>query len=257
MVGRDASATIASGLARKARTPAPPRRPVQAPKVRTTPRTSTPEEDRRRLLILVAIAASGLIALGAVVAFLAFGTSDDGGAGGSESFAQEMSDAGYTYKTYPALKNNSNHTDVPSVDTKVKWNSNPPTSGPHYGQWAVWNFYDSPVPLTMSTHNLEHGGIVIHYGPQVPDSEVSKLRDFYNDDPNAMLVAPLQTAGNKIIASAWYFDENKGRDNSDYLGEGEQITGTKVDEDGLAAFRDEFRYKGRERIPAENLQPGM
>jgi hypothetical protein len=225
--------------------------------VRTTPRSSTPEEDRKRLLILVLIAASGLVALGAVVLFLAFGTSGGGGDGDSESFAQKMRDAGYTLKTYPGLRNNPSHTDVPSVDTKVKWNSNPPTSGPHYGQWAVWNFYDSPVPLTMSTHNLEHGGIVIHYGPKVPKSDVQKLRDVYNDDPNAMLVAPLPTAGNKVIASAWYYDEAKGRDNDAYYGEGEQITGTKVDEDGLKAFRDEFRYKGRERIPAENLQPGM
>jgi hypothetical protein len=223
--------------------------------VRTTPRASTPEEDRKRLLILVAIAAAGLLALGAVVAFLAFGTGG-GGAGDSESFAQKMSAAGYTYKTYPGLRNNSNHTDVASPDSKVKWNSNPPTSGPHYGQWAVWNFYDSPVPLTMSTHNLEHGGIVIHYGPQLPQSEVSKLREFYNEDPNAMLVAPLPTAGNKVIASAWYYDESKQSDRS-YFGEGEQITATKVDEDALKAFRDEFRYKGRERIPAENLQPGM
>ena len=258
MASRDATATLACGLARKARTPAPPRRPVQAPKVRTTPRSSTPEEDRKRLLILVAIAASGLIALAAVVAFLVLGTSDGGGGNGADgSFAAEMRDAGYTYKTYPGMKNNSSHTDVPSVDTKVNWNSNPPTSGPHYGQWAVWNFYDSPVPLTMSTHNLEHGGIVIHYGPQLPESELSKLRSFYNDDPNAMLVVPLPSAGNKVIASAWFYDEGKGQDDENYLGVGEQITGTKVDEDALKAFRDEFRYKGRERIPAENLQPGM
>ena len=122
-----------------------------------------------------------------------------------------------TLKTYPGLANNGNHTDVASVDTKVKWNSNPPTSGPHYGQWAVWNFYDSPVPLTMSTHNLEHGGIVIHYGPRIPQSD-RKLTNFYErsqrDDRGA-----LPSAGNKVIASAWFFDEAKGRDDSNYKGE--------------------------------------
>jgi uncharacterized protein DUF3105 len=255
MVRPDATATIACGLARKARTPAPPRRQVQAPKVRTTPKVSTPEEDRKRLMILVLIAASGLLALGIVVAFIAFGTGGDGGAG-SASFAQQMRDAGYTYKSYPAMKNASNHSDVKSIDQKVKWNSNPPTSGPHYGQWAVWNFYDSSVPLTMSTHNLEHGGIVVHYGPRLPQSELEKLREFYNEDPNAMLVAPLQSAGAQVIASAWYYDLNKGENNENYRGEGKQIKGTKVDADALAAFRDEFRYKGRERFPAENLQPG-
>jgi hypothetical protein len=108
----------------------------------------------------------------------------------------------------------------------------------------------------MSTHNLEHGGIVIHYGPDVPRAEVEKLRQFYTDDPNAMLVVPLQSAGNKIILSAWYYDESRSEE-SDYFGEGKQATGTKVDVDAFAAFRDAFRYKGRERIPAENLQPGM
>jgi hypothetical protein len=223
--------------------------------VRTTPRTSTPEEDRKRLLILVLIAASGLVALAIVVGFLAFGT-DSGSGGGSTSFAQQMRDAGYTYKSYPGMRNVSDHSDVKSVDAKVEWNSNPPTSGPHFGQWALWGAYDRPVPLTMSTHNLEHGGIVLHYGPQVPEAEVEKLRQFYRDDPNAMLLSPLPSAGNTIIASAWYYDEGRA-DDDDYFGEGKQITGTKVDEDALAEFRDEFRYKGRERIPAENLHPGM
>ena len=248
----------ASAVAKKARTPTPPKRPVQAPKVRTTPKSSTPDEDRKRLLILVLIAASGLVALAIVVGFLAFGTGggDGGSGGGGDSFAQTMRDAGYTYRSYPGMRNNSSHQDVPTPDSKVNWNSNPPTSGPHYQQWAVWNFYESPVPLQMSTHNLEHGGIVIHYGPQLPDAEVQKLREFYNSDPNAIVVIPLASAGNKVIASAWYYDESRANED-DYFGEGKQITGTKVDEDALAAFRDEFRYKGRERIPAENLQPGM
>jgi hypothetical protein len=247
---------VPPAVAKKARTPTPPKRPVQAPKVRTTPKSSTPEEDRKRLLILVLIAASGLVALAIVVAFLAFGTGGDDGGGSSDSFAQTMRDAGYTYRSYPGMRNNGNHSDVPTPESKVNWNSNPPTSGPHYQQWAVWNFYESPVPLTMSTHNLEHGGIVIHYGPQLPDAEVQKLREFYNSDPNAIVVIPLASAGNKVIASAWYYDESRANED-DYFGEGKQITGTQVDEDALAAFRDEFRYKGRERIPAENLQPGM
>ena len=167
-----------------------------------------------------------------------------------------MRDAGCTFNTYPGLKNASDHSDVPTPTTKVKWNSNPPTSGPHYGQWALWGAYDRPVPLQMSTHNLEHGGIVIHYGPDVPAAEVEKLREFYRDDPNAMLLAPLPTMGDKIVLSAWYFDESRASDKS-YYGEGQQAKCTAVDTAAFKSFRDKFRYKGRERIPAENLQPGM
>lgn len=226
--------------------------------MRTAPKTSTPEEDRRRLLILVVIAASGLLALGAVVAFLAFGTGSSSGSSDNNptGIAQTMRDAGCTFNTYPGLKNNSTHADVPTPDTKVKWNSNPPTSGPHYGQWALWGAYDRPVPLTMSTHNLEHGGIVMHYGPKVPAAEVDKLRAFYREDPNAMLLAPLPTMGDKIVLSAWYFDESKANQNN-YYGEGQQAKCTTVDTAAFESFRDTFRYKGRERIPAENLQPGM
>jgi hypothetical protein len=202
--------------------------------------------------MLILLAASGVLGLVAVIALLAL----TGGGGGDAGVPQTMRDAGYTFKTYPGMRNNSSHTDVPTIEKKVKWNSNPPTSGPHYGQWATWNFYDQPVPLTMSTHNLEHGGIVIHYGPQVPAAEVEKLREFYGDDPNAMLVAPLKSAGDKIILSAWYVDDSKA-DDENYRGEGKQARGTKVDPEAFATFRDAYRYKGRERIPAENLQPGM
>lgn len=226
--------------------------------MRTGPKTSTPEEDRKRLLVLVAIAASGLLALGAVVAFLALGTgSSDGSDGNSPTaIAQTMRDAGCTFNTYPGLPNKSDHSDVPTPTTKVEWNSNPPTSGPHYGQWALWGAYDRPVPLTMSTHNLEHGGIVMHFGPDVPAAEVEKLREFYRSDPNAMLLAPLPTMGDKIVLSAWYFDESKAGDKG-YYGEGQQAKCTTVNTAAFESFRDTFRYKGRERLPAENLQPGM
>ena len=65
---------------------------------------------------------------------------------------------------------------MPTLETKPKWNSSPPTSGPHYGQTAVWGSYDEEVPLVQTVHNLEHGGVVIHYGPDVPEAEVAALQ---------------------------------------------------------------------------------
>ena len=206
--------------------------------------------------MLILLAASGLVALGAVLAFFAFagGSSGGGDGGGATAIERTMRGAGCTFRTYPGLP----RTHLSTVDAKPnpKWNSSPPSSGPHYQQPAIWGAYDRPIALTLSTHNLEHGGIVVHYGPRVPAAEQEKLRDFYADDPNGIVLAPLASAGDEIILSAWFSDESRAEDEK-YQGEGKQARCTTVDEDAFAAFRDAFRYKGPERIPAENLQPGM
>src|SRR5919109_541377 len=63
----EAAATIAADLARKARTPTPPRR-VQAPKQRT----AQPSEGRRRRLFLIAGVAAviAVVAIGAVLVWI-------------------------------------------------------------------------------------------------------------------------------------------------------------------------------------------
>ncbi len=43
------------------------------------------------------------------------------------------------------------------------YNSNPPTSGPHYEQPAEWGVYQTELPDEQLIHNLEHGGIWISY----------------------------------------------------------------------------------------------
>ena len=43
------------------------------------------------------------------------------------------------------------------------YNSDPPTSGPHYAQPAQAGFYDEALPDEQLVHNLEHGYIVIWY----------------------------------------------------------------------------------------------
>lgn len=43
------------------------------------------------------------------------------------------------------------------------YNSNPPTSGPHYEQTEAWGISDKPLAVERLVHNLEHGGIVIYY----------------------------------------------------------------------------------------------
>lgn len=45
----------------------------------------------------------------------------------------------------------------------VEYNSNPPTSGPHYEQWEKPGIYNRPLQDEKLVHSLEHGYIVISY----------------------------------------------------------------------------------------------
>jgi hypothetical protein len=49
------------------------------------------------------------------------------------------------------------------IGTAVEYNSNPPTSGPHYAQWEKPGIYSKVLQDGNLVHSLEHGYIVISY----------------------------------------------------------------------------------------------
>ena len=56
------------------------------------------------------------------------------------------------------------------------YNSVPPTSGSHWQSPSSWGIKDSQEPNERTTHNLEHGGIVIAYNPNVATDDVNRLK---------------------------------------------------------------------------------
>ena len=218
-------------MAKKTRTPAPPR-PVQAPKRRTATPTTTGDARRQRL-ILYALGGSGIVALAIVLAVIFLTRS---GSANAASAKKAMLAAGCTFHHYPQQPRNH----VP-LNYKYHWNSFPATSGPHYQVPVIWGIYTEPVRQIQQIHNLEHGGVVIQYGSKVPRSDVDKITSFYRSSDNAMLVAPFPKLGNKIALEAWT-----------YLG-----TLTHFDKNAFTKFRDALRYHGPEHYPKSLLQPGQ
>jgi len=236
-------------MARKDRAPTPPKRAVQAPQRRSTPASPADLARQKRLIYLVA--GSGVLALAVVLGIIFIA----GGGGGDDSEAAVLERAGCTLNTSPAQANKADHSDVATLDAKPKWTSSPPTSGPHFGTPAVWGSYDEPVPLVQTTHNLEHGGIVILYGAAVPEAEVEKIREWYSDDPNGLVVSPLARLGEKIALTAWTAPEPTPGGDAD-RGRGFLAECTRFDEGAFSEFRDGHRGQGPERIPVEALTPG-
>ena len=93
-------------------------------------------------------------------------------------------------------------------------------------------------------HNLEHGGVILQYGDKVPQSDSREDHAFwYQQDANAIVVAPLPKLGAKVALTAW----------------------TRLDRVHTAstrrranAFRKAFRYHAPESgvFPKSALEPG-
>jgi Protein of unknown function (DUF3105) len=219
---------------KKPKTPTPPRRP-QAPQTRSG---ASDDMGGRARLILYAVAASGFIALIVVIAIVAFG----GGSNTNEKAGKTIVAAGCRYKHYPAQARTPHYTTL-NPSPPPSWNSFPPSSGRHFYQWVLWGDYTEPVPLIKEVHNLEHGGMIIHYGNKVPKSDISQIDAFWQKDPTAMLVSPLPKLGNKISMTAWT----------------NWAECTRFNEKAFKAFQSAFRYHGPESsvFPKSSLQPGQ
>lgn len=61
----------------------------------------------------------------------------------------------------------------------VTYNSNPPTSGPHFPVWAKRGVYDRVLSDGHLIHSLEHGYIVISYncGKEISNASVQEATD--------------------------------------------------------------------------------
>ena len=210
--------------------------------------------------MLVLFAASGLVALGAVIALIVVVGGGSSGASNSAKVAATMRAAGCTYQDVAAPKppkGQSQH--IQTLADKVDWNTYPPAGGQHYPLWAVWGFYTDTVNPKQAVHNEEHGGIVMWWGPQTPKSEIDAMQSFYNSSPNSMFGTPIGTIdgkslGSKVAITVWTGSPSTYQ-RSDW-GEEHVAICPKFDEKAFKTFRDAYRGHGPEGIPTSLNNPG-
>ena len=171
--------------------------------------------------------------------------------GGSEKAETVLQGAGCTLNTYPG----QGQRHVTELPRGFKYNSFPPTSGPHHQQQAPLDVYEQPVEQIRLVHNLEHGAVVIQYGRGIPRSEVDAMVEWYRSNPNGLLIAPLPALNNRISLAAWTaeFDETGARVVSE---QGHLAKCPRFDEAAFDAFVDEYGFRGPERATREQLPPG-
>jgi hypothetical protein len=221
----------------------PPKpRTTQGPRKRTD---SSGGPDRR----LIAIgAATILVIVGVVLGIvLSSGGGDEGGGGSGAKTALEA--AGCSLTEVAALKG-ADHSITNPDDVSKKWNTDPPTSGPHYAETLVYGSYTEPIQQARALHNLEHGAITVQYGSKVSKATVDELQGFYDGNSTGTILAPYPKLGDQIKLSAW------NAENPSDPGKGVQASCTTFDERAYAAFFDAYQFKGPERFDPSAMGPG-
>jgi Protein of unknown function (DUF3105) len=215
---------------------------VKAPKQRASS-SSGGSSQNRTFVIGAAIAG---VALGFVVVAVLLGVV--GGADGAdeEAVRSNLEAAGCTFQSAKALE--GAHSVAQPGGTSDRWNTDPPTTGPHYGIAAIFGIYEEDLEIARVVHNLEHGGIFILYGDDVPDATVDELRAFYDDHQTGTIMAPLDRLGDEFAMGAWVVD---GDIDNGFLAKCKEF-----DEGAVSSFFRSFQFRGPERFDPSDLQPG-
>lgn len=99
---------------------------------------------------------------------------------------------------------------------RPEYNSNPPTSGPHYAQPEDWGVYQRELADENVVHSLEHGGIWISYRPDIDEETKKKLEAIGRRYSGSVIVSPRSANDAPIALASWgrldnlnSFDENR------------------------------------------------
>jgi hypothetical protein len=196
-------------------------------------------------MILYALGASGFVILAIVAAAFVFAGSGGDSASGAQDAIAALREAGCTYSN-PTSQGRDHVQELPA---NFKPNSVPRASGPHSNQTIIYGSYTDTVPELNAVHNLEHGAVIIWYGPDVPESTVGQINDFYNEDPNGLIVSMHPRLGDEIALVAWTHVARCPR----------------FDESAAGEFIDRFGFRGPESCKndieqgcfrRENMEPG-
>lgn len=83
------------------------------------------------------------------------------------------------------------------------YNSNPPTSGPHYAAAVAPGIYRSYLVPGLTVHALEHGRVVIHYRTGTPGDVVRKLESIAKRYAPNVVLTPNPELDTPVALAAW------------------------------------------------------
>ena len=213
-------------------------------------------ERRKKLLGYGLGGALAVAALVVVILLMAGGDGDGGDAAAAEVFPEGGSFPEQTeFEVRPAAeaagcelrnpKGSGSAEHTASLDERVKYGTNPPTTGRHYEIPAEDGIYGDPPPDEALVHGLEHGRVIFWVNPRAPEERREQIRALVDDDSYQMFLVPRRNMPYAVAATAWNGEPQPN-------GTGRMLLCDEVNDetfDALAAFRDEHRSQGPEPVP--------
>ena len=213
-------------------------------------------QQRKRM---VGYGAAAVIAIVAVAVVILLATGGDEAGSGPGNAGNVFPDGGSVpeqtvFEVAPAAraagcelqeKEASSRDHTTSLDERVKYDTNPPTSGRHYQVPAADGIYGQTPQDEQLVHTMEHGRVVIWVKPSLPEKQRADIRALVEDDSYQMVLVPRRNMPYAVAATAWHAEPAPN-------GTGRLMTCNEVNAktfDALAAFRDENRSQGPEPVP--------
>jgi hypothetical protein len=114
------------------------------------------------------------------------------------------------------------------------YETDPPTSGPHYEIPADLGFYTEPLAPEQLVHNLEHGQIVIWYRPDLPSQTIDEIEELVNREAGATVAVPYENLASDeaVVFTAWTASQRC----------------EELSEEALIAFRRDYQGQAPEPI---------
>lgn len=144
---------------------------------------------------------SAVLALGLIITYFPQAFLGAAGGGGAVGSSQVRGPG----ELLPSMGNEHLTPGVPFSGT---YNSDPPTSGPHWGVAPPFGVNEQPVPKEAQIHALEDGGVVINYDCDLYGGDCGQLKEELEAIARSrqrVVLAPyeLEDAGTPIVLTAW------------------------------------------------------
>lgn len=88
------------------------------------------------------------------------------------------------------------------------YNSKPATSGWHHSNWVKWGVYEIEIPDEYLVHNLEHGGVGIHYNCLQECMGMVEGLSRIASQYDKIVVSPYSDMDSRISLTSWTYKDS-------------------------------------------------